>query len=219
MHMNYRNDARASGLPRRAGLCALALATALVCCPSRARTRSLRRRLPPQAESDALFQRIDALQTELNQANADYEAAVQSHDDAVEAMNAAQARIDSAEERIDELQVRLGDRANEMYKTGGSTSFVDVLLGASSFAEFLTSWDMIERITSQDAALIQESKDLRAEAQAAHDEHARQEQIASEEMQRSFGAEERDRGHAGFVAGRGGQDHGRDRRSPGSVRA
>ena len=86
---------------------------------------------------------------ELNQANADYEAAVQSHDDAVEAMNAAQARIDSAEERIDELQVRLGDRANEMYKTGGSTSFVDVLLGASSFAEFLTSWDMIERITSQ----------------------------------------------------------------------
>ena len=38
------------------------------------------------------------------------------------------------------------------------------------------------------------------------------EQIASEEMQRSFGAEERDRGHAGFVAGRGGQDHGRDRR-------
>ena len=33
MHMNYCNDARTSGLPRRAGLCALALATALVCCP------------------------------------------------------------------------------------------------------------------------------------------------------------------------------------------
>ncbi len=137
-----------------------------------------------QAESDALFQRIDALQTELNQANADYEAAVQNHEEAVAAMDAAQDRIDSAEKRIGELQVRLGDRANEMYKTGGATSFVDVLLGASSFTEFLTSWDMIERITSQDAALIQESKDLRAEAQAAHDEHARQEQIASEEMQR-----------------------------------
>ena len=187
MHMNYRNDARTSGLPRRAGLCALALATALVCCPVPSAYAVTQEEIASlQAESDALFQRIDALQTELNQANADYEAAVQSHDDAVEAMNAAQARIDSAEERIDELQVRLGDRANEMYKTGGSTSFVDVLLGASSFAEVLTSWDMIERITSQDAALIQESKDLRAEAQAAHDEHARQEQIASEEMQRSL---------------------------------
>ena len=145
MHMNYRNDARASGLPRRARVVRSRPCDCFGLLPRPERVRGHSgRRLPPQAESDALFQRIDALQTELNQANADYEAAVQSHDDAVEAMNAAQARIDSAEERIDELQVRLGDRANEMYKTGGSTSFVDVLLGASSFAEFLTSWDMIE---------------------------------------------------------------------------
>ncbi|WP_172135444.1 murein hydrolase activator EnvC [Adlercreutzia sp. ZJ473] len=184
--MTHENTRR-TPVFRRIGLCVVAASLSLACVPaSSAFAVSEAERDALQAEADALFVRIDALQTELNQANVDYENAVVAHDEAVEAMDEAQARIDAAEARIAELQERLGDRANSMYKTGGSSSLLDVLLGASSFEEFLTSWDMIERITSQDAALVQETKDVRAEAEAAHAEYAEQERIASEQMQKSL---------------------------------
>lgn len=172
---------------RRIGLCVMAASLSLACVPtSAAFAASEEERDALQAEADALFVRIDALQTELNQANADYESALEAHDAATEAMDEAQSRIDAAEVRIGELQERLGNRASSMYKSGGSSSLLDVLLGSSSFEEFLTSWDMIERIVSQDAALVQETKDVRAEAEQARAEYAEQERIASEQMQKSL---------------------------------
>ncbi len=60
-------------------------------------------------------------------------------------------------------------------------------MGATDFKDFLTAWDALEKISSQDAALIvQETKDVRAEAQAAHEEYSKQEKVAAEEMQRSL---------------------------------
>ncbi len=138
-----------------------------------------------QAEADAVMKQIDSLQTELNAANTSYDEAVQKRDDALAAMDEAQDRIDAAEVRIGELQERLGERAITMYKTGGSTSLVDVMLGSTSFEEFLTAWDMLSRIADQDAELVEETKSVRAEAQAAHDEFALQEQTAADEMQKA----------------------------------
>lgn len=133
------------------------------------------------AEADAILQRVDALQTELNQAQSDYDTAMAEHEAAKTAMEEAQARKEAAEKRIAVLQERLGDRANSMYK-GGSSTFLDVLLGASTFEEFLTSWDMIEKISTQDAELVQETKDLRAEAEAARAEFETQKNIAAEKV-------------------------------------
>lgn len=166
----------------KACVLALALAVALACAPPSALAVTSQEK---QAEADALFQRIDALQTDLNAANESYEEALGKHDAALKAMEEAQERIDAAEARIDELQVRLGDRAVTLYKTGGSSSLLDVVLGSATFEEFLTAWDMLERIADQDAELVQETKDVRAEAQAAHDEHAVQEQAAADEMQKA----------------------------------
>ncbi|MEG0323806.1 MAG: peptidoglycan DD-metalloendopeptidase family protein, partial [Raoultibacter sp.] len=79
--------------------------------------------------------------------------------------------------------VRLGNRAASMYK-GGTISFIDVLLGASSFDEFLNTWDMVAKISSSDAALVQESKDLRQtalDAQAAFEAEQKKAALALEE--------------------------------------
>ena len=138
-----------------------------------------------QAQADELFQRIDALQTDLNAANADYDEAVAAHDAAIEAMDDAQKRIDDAQEQLQELQVRLSDRAVSMYKTGGSATMLDVVLGTSSFDEFLTAWDMMQRVVEQDQQMIQQTKDLRAEAQAAYEEYSEQEKVAAEQMDRA----------------------------------
>ncbi|MEG0374804.1 MAG: peptidoglycan DD-metalloendopeptidase family protein [Raoultibacter sp.] len=136
-----------------------------------------------QAEADAITQRIDALQTELNSVTAQYEQALKDHEAATAAMESEQQRIEETETRIAELQVRLGNRAASMYK-GGTISFIDVLLGASSFDEFLNTWDMVAKISSSDAALVQESKDLRQtalDAQAAFEAEQKKAALALEE--------------------------------------
>ncbi len=62
---------------------------------------------------------------------------------------------------------------------------LDVVLGTSSFEEFLTAWDMMQRVVEQDQQMIQQTKDLRAEAQAAYEEYSEQEKVAVEQMERA----------------------------------
>ncbi len=135
-----------------------------------------------QAEADEIMQNIDVLQTQLNDANAEYERASAAHDEAEAAAKDASERVKAAEKRIAELQVHLSDRAVSLYKSGGSASYIDVILNATSFREFTTTLDSMERVVNQDQELVQESKDVRAEAEAARNEFETQQAKAAEEM-------------------------------------
>lgn len=143
-----------------------------------------------QAEADDIMRSIDSLQTQLNEANAEYERATQEYETAKAAAEDAAARVKAAKERIAELQERLSERATSMYKTGGSMSFIDVLLGATSFEDLVTSWDAFEKISSQDAELIQESKDVKAEAESAEQEYNEQKAKAAEEVENAKTAQQ-----------------------------
>ncbi|MDR2491862.1 MAG: peptidoglycan DD-metalloendopeptidase family protein [Coriobacteriales bacterium] len=132
-----------------------------------------------QAEADEMMRRLDDLQTELNQINIDYDNAIAVHAEAERNRDAAQMREESAHKRIGELQGQLGARAQQMYRNG-STSFLDVILGAQSFEDFAAAIDMVNRINARDADLIAESKVVRAEAEAAKLEYARQSRVAAE---------------------------------------
>jgi murein DD-endopeptidase MepM/ murein hydrolase activator NlpD len=132
-----------------------------------------------QAEADALMKQLDELQTELNKINADYAAAVAAHDEAEAKMIDAQERVAAAEIRIQELQLQLGNRASQMYKQGPGT-FLDVVFGAKSFLDFITTMDLMSRISEQDAALVAESKIVRAQAEAARIEYTEAERTTSE---------------------------------------
>lgn len=135
-----------------------------------------------QAEADEILRNIDALQTQLNEANAEYERASAEHDAAAAAAEEAAERVAAAEKRIAELQEQLSDRAVSLYKTGGSLSYLDVVLSATSFKEFTTTLDSMDRIVKQDEDLVQESKDVRAEAEAARQEYEAQKAKAADEM-------------------------------------
>ncbi|MDR2196494.1 MAG: C40 family peptidase [Coriobacteriales bacterium] len=143
-----------------------------------------------QAEADAARKKLEEWAVELDKASNDYYAALESHDAAVLAMEEAQARIVEAEARTTEFQSRLGLRATTMYKQG-PLSYLDVLFGASSFTEFTTSWDIINGINEGDAALIEQSKQARADAAAAHEEYAAQESIAQQKLSEAQEAKER----------------------------
>ena len=135
-----------------------------------------------QAEADAVRTRVSAMQTELSQKSEEYYAALDAHDAAIAACDEAQARIDEANGRITELQGKLGTRARSMYRSGG-TSFLDLLLGATTFEEFVTNWDILNQMNENDANLVQQTKDLRAEVEAQQAELSKQEQIAAEKAE------------------------------------
>lgn len=131
-----------------------------------------------QAEADEAMKQLDALQTELNSVSEQLEAAEAAEAAALQQMTDAKEREDFAANRTAELQRQLGDRAVESYRKGTPT-FLEVFFGASSFSEFVISWDMINRLNERDARLTQEFKDARAEAESARLIYAEQERIAS----------------------------------------
>lgn len=135
-----------------------------------------------QAEADSIASNIDGLQTSLNEAQARYDEATEAHDTAQAAADDARERKDAADARTDQLQTSLSARASEMYKTGGTVSFLNVILGAATFEEFITNWDAVNRIATQDTELIAEAKQVREEAASAQAEYEEQTAIAAQQM-------------------------------------
>ena len=131
-----------------------------------------------QAEADAVRNQLIGLQADLEAAEISYYSALDERDAAQKAMEDQQAKIDDANSQINDLQDKLGTRARNMYRNG-STSFVDFVLGAASFEEFTQNWDLLNKMNENDADMVDQTKTLREELQAAKDEFARQEQIAS----------------------------------------
>jgi len=134
-----------------------------------------------QAQADSVATKLNDMQQQLNVALNDYYAALDAHDAAVAAMDDAQARADAAEAQRSELVDHLGTRATSMYKNG-SSSLIDVLLGATSFEDFASSWDFLNSMNAADAASAEQAQAARDEAQAARDEYAAQEKVAADEL-------------------------------------
>jgi murein DD-endopeptidase MepM/ murein hydrolase activator NlpD len=131
-----------------------------------------------QAEADEMVKQLDALQTELDQISANLEDAIAAQEAALRQMQDAKTREDEAIARTAALQKQLGDRAVETYRNG-SISYLDVLFGANSFSEFISSLDMVNRLNDRDAQLARDSKSARTEAENARQLYTEQERIAA----------------------------------------
>lgn len=132
-----------------------------------------------QAEADAVRNQLVGLQADLETAGENYYAALDEQESAQRSMEEQQVKIDETTEEIEGLQDCLSTRARSMYRSG-STTFIDFLLGASSFAEFTQNWELLNQINANDADLVDQTKAAREQLQAAKDEFARQEQIAAQ---------------------------------------
>ena len=132
-----------------------------------------------QAEADAVRNQLVGLQADLETAGENYYAALDEQESAQRSMEEQQVKSDETTEEIEGMQDRLSTRALSMYRSG-STTFIDFLLGASSFAEFTQNWELLNQINANDADLVDQTKAAREQLQAAKDEFARQEQIAAQ---------------------------------------
>lgn len=115
---------------------------------------------------DSVRAELEASQAQLDMASDAYYEAMNRHDEATQEMNQAQAEYEAAEAQKASLQDRLGTRAKSMYRTGAS-SFLDVLLGADSFDEFVTTWDTLNALNKDDQQFVAETKMLSQQAQEA----------------------------------------------------
>ncbi len=141
-----------------------------------------------QAEADEALSKLNAMQDTLDRLSAEYGEALAAQAEAEEARDAAQKRIEEISVEIADLQDRLSERAREMYRHG-STSFIEMLLGATSFENFATSWDMLNKVNENDANMVAQQKDLRAEAEAQEAVYAAQADVAAQKSAEAAEAE------------------------------
>ena len=132
-----------------------------------------------QAEADAVRNQLVGLQADLETAGENYYAALDEQESAQRSMEEQQVKIDETTKEIEGLQDRLSTRARSMYRSGSAT-FLDFLMGATTFSEFTHNWELLNQINANDADLVDQTKAAREQLQAAKDEFARQEQIAAQ---------------------------------------
>ena len=164
----------------RFALCALLLACALLV--SFREGAGAVTSFQKQAEADLVMKEIDLLQTNLNEAQDTRAQALEAYEAAVVRRDEAQVKLDAERQHVAELQKKLSQVATSMYKTGGRTSFVDVILGSATFEDFLTSWDAISSISSQCASLVAQSKVARDSYEAARAEYERESNEADAQL-------------------------------------
>ncbi|MBR3690689.1 MAG: C40 family peptidase [Eggerthellaceae bacterium] len=158
-----------------AALCATAAVT--TCLPSQA--LAVPTSAEKRAEAAAVLESLNAMQEQLDIASAAYADALAEQEAAQAKMDEAQAAIDEAKAQIVVLQDHLGTRARSMYRSG-SLTFLDLLLGATDFKSFTTNWDLLNDMNEDDAEMVQQTKDLKAEIEAQRAVYEEQERIAAE---------------------------------------
>lgn len=132
-----------------------------------------------QAEADAVRNQLVGLNADLEAAAERYYGALDEQNAARTAMEAEQVKIDEATAQIANLQDHLGTRARSMYRSGSAT-FLDFLMGATSFVEFTQNWDILNGLNENDTQMVAETKTLRETVEASKAEYAKQEKIAAD---------------------------------------
>lgn len=135
-----------------------------------------------QAEANAALEKLNALQEKLNLASDNYYTALSDQQAAQGRMDEAQGRIDEASSRISDLQGQLGQRARSMYRSG-SLTFLDLLLGSTSFQAFASNWDLLNDMNENDAEMVEETKTLREEVTAEKAVYEEQRNVAAQKAQ------------------------------------
>lgn len=103
------------------------------------------------AQIKDLHGKIEAKQNEI----ANLEQEIQMTKAEIEALRAS---IKELEQKIADRDALLRERVRAMQVTGGSTSYIDVLLGASSFSDFIDRVSAVNTLREADRQIIAEQK-------------------------------------------------------------
>lgn len=134
-----------------------------------------------KAEVQSVKAELDSMAEEVSAAGDMYNQAMDAYNAATAKVEEAQATIDAMTVKLDSLQGRLDSRAIAMYRSG-STSYLDVLLGAASFDDFATVWDTLNTLNEEDADLVASTKVAKSTLESAHEELVAQQDEAHTQL-------------------------------------
>ncbi|MET3697616.1 peptidoglycan hydrolase CwlO-like protein [Bacillus oleivorans] len=114
-----------------------------------------------QAEQDRIKQEVQALDTKISETNTKINEKDQEIARKKEEISLLQAEIRELTETIEKRNELLKERARSFQRSGGALSYLDVLLGANSFGEFISRVNAVSTIMDADKQLIkQQEEDL-----------------------------------------------------------
>jgi peptidoglycan hydrolase CwlO-like protein len=142
-----------------------------------------------KAEAQAALDTLNSLSEKADRASDTYYSALEAQQEAQDKMDEAQGKIDDATSQISQIQEQLGTRARSMYRSG-SISFLDLLLGSTTFQAFTNNWSLLNNMNDADSQMVDQTKQLREEIETQKAEYEKQEQEAATQAQAAKAAKE-----------------------------
>lgn len=105
------------------------------------------------AQKSTAKDEVEKLDNELNQVNSEYEELVQNLDDTNANLAAAQAELDAATAQREAQYETLKSRIRVMYEEG-NVGYLEILLNADSFSDYLNRMEYVSRIVDYDNNLL-----------------------------------------------------------------
>jgi cell wall-associated NlpC family hydrolase len=118
-----------------------------------------------QAEAAAIQVQVESLNNKVEIAAESYNEAGVRLDSVNKRVARNTARLRSIERRLAQVERRLNTRVISMYEDG-PLGFLEVLAGSDSFDQFATNWDLLTRMSEDDAGMIKSGRNLRSQAKA-----------------------------------------------------
>jgi len=102
-----------------------------------------------------LATQINELDIQIEQAQADIDALTGEINEKKQEISAVQLKLNEIQNEIDLQNENLNVRLRAMYKNG-DTGMLQILLGSSSFTEFMTNIDMVQKIYDNDIEVLKQ---------------------------------------------------------------
>lgn len=114
------------------------------------------------AEQDEIVTQIEDLKSSIDKTIKEISNKKDSIKETKASIEKLKKEIDVLEKRIKERDELLKERVSSMYESGGAVNYLDVILGAKDFGDFLDRVFALNVIAEQDKAILEEHKQDKA---------------------------------------------------------
>jgi peptidoglycan hydrolase CwlO-like protein len=115
-----------------------------------------------KSQAEALRAQIDELDAKVEEAAEDYNTATANLEQTKEAAEDNEKRLALAEVDLDQTQGKLTERVVQIYKEG-HLGLIDTLVGSETFSDLINRLNLLERLSKQDRALVEQVTTYRDE--------------------------------------------------------
>ncbi|MCY7492926.1 NlpC/P60 family protein [Bacillus safensis] len=123
-----------------------------------------------EAKQEALAQKLKDIDEKALKTSDQIEEKQKENEKTKKEIKALKKEIADTEKRIEDRNKFLKKRVRALQESGGSTKYIDVLLGAKSFSDFISRAGAVSTLINADSEIIKEQEKDKAELQKSENE-------------------------------------------------